>query len=205
MSLHTKVRGPHSNASAFAALTLLCQMNHGFLLSPNASCCLVPWCSGAAVFVAHRDASDSVHGHQLAHWLHNHLPAVQMYSHAAGLLGFDLIPDLTPQQFGSIVQPKVKQPDTDSFRCRRRLPSHICTSTCRCRSWVPVHCTITVYLWRLLRSFRPPLPFGVKRVQPTTRHPTVSSMALLIAGSELAFQPLLSTLGPLETPAWRQR
>lgn len=59
------------------------------------------------MFVAHRDASEPAHNRQLAHWLHNHLPAVAVFGHAAGLLGFDLIPDLTPQQFARIVSPKV--------------------------------------------------------------------------------------------------
>lgn len=62
--------------------------------------------AGAGVFVAQRDASDTIHNQQLAGWLHNHLPAVQSYAHAAGVLGFDLILDLTAEQFARVVKPK---------------------------------------------------------------------------------------------------
>ena len=65
---------------------------------------LIP--AGAGVFVAQRDASDTGHNQQLAEWLHNHLPAVQTYAHAAGVLGLDLIPDLTAEQFARVVKPK---------------------------------------------------------------------------------------------------
>ena len=58
------------------------------------------------MYVAQRDASDASHNQQLSEWLHNHLPAVQTYAHAAGVLGFDLIPDLAAEQFCRIVKPK---------------------------------------------------------------------------------------------------
>ena len=60
------------------------------------------------MLVAHRSAANPTHNRELAAWLHNHLPAVQVHGHAAGVLGFDLIPDLTAAQFGSVVQPKVR-------------------------------------------------------------------------------------------------
>lgn len=56
--------------------------------------------------MAHRDAGESAHNHALAAWLHDHLPAVQVYGHAAGLLGFDLLPDLTADKFGAVIKPK---------------------------------------------------------------------------------------------------
>ena len=59
------------------------------------------------MLVARRDAADVAHGRALAAWLHNQLPAVQVYGHAAGLLGFDLVPDVTADRFGRIVKPKV--------------------------------------------------------------------------------------------------
>lgn len=62
--------------------------------------------AGAAVLVARRDAADPAHGQALAAWLHNQLPAVQVYGHAAGLLGFDLVPDVTADRFGRIMKPK---------------------------------------------------------------------------------------------------
>ncbi len=60
----------------------------------------------------HVKALDSSDPHQLAQfaaWAHENLPAVQYLVHAAGLLGFDLIPDLTPSTFKDIIAPKVGQ------------------------------------------------------------------------------------------------
>lgn len=61
------------------------------------------------MFVAGRDAADPAHNCKLAAWLHSHLPAVQVYGHAAGLLGFDLLPDLTASKFGAVVKPKASR------------------------------------------------------------------------------------------------
>ena len=74
------------------------------------------------MFVAQRDASDTCHNQQLAEWLHNHLPAVQTYAHTAGVLGFDLIPDLIAEQFARVVKPKANAAAEDSScQCRARL------------------------------------------------------------------------------------
>ena len=60
------------------------------------------------MFVVHCDASDAGDSRQLARWLHNHLPAVQVFGHAAGLVGMELVPDLTPEQFSALALPKVR-------------------------------------------------------------------------------------------------
>lgn len=62
--------------------------------------------ASTAIFVAYRDASRPIHSAQLAAWLHEQLPAVQTYVHAAGVLGFDLLPDLSSQEFASLLAPK---------------------------------------------------------------------------------------------------
>jgi len=76
------------------------------------------------VYVARRDAADPAHNHVLAAWLHDHLPAVQVYGHAAGLLGFDLLPDLTADTFGAVIKPKASL--QISMRCWHLYPPQSC-------------------------------------------------------------------------------
>eukprot|EP00887_Chlorella_sp_A99_P003342 scaffold26.g3342.t1 len=61
---------------------------------------------GAAVFVVHRDAGQPSHGAGLAAWAHEELPAIQLLAHAAGVSGYDLLPDLTAETFASVAGPK---------------------------------------------------------------------------------------------------
>jgi 3-oxoacyl-(acyl-carrier-protein) synthase/NAD(P)-dependent dehydrogenase (short-subunit alcohol dehydrogenase family)/acyl carrier protein len=61
---------------------------------------------GAAVHVRACDAASARQCAELASWLHEHMPAVQVFAHAAGVLAFDLLPDLTPEAFAAVVAPK---------------------------------------------------------------------------------------------------
>lgn len=100
-----------------------------------------PWAhAGSTTFVAHRDASEPVHGRQLAHWLHNHLPAVQLCAHAAGLPGFNLIDDLTCEQFIQVVSPKVSchWPST-YMECQ-----HQATNLPNCMGHITLHSSLQV-------------------------------------------------------------
>lgn len=72
--------------------------------------------AGVAILVARRDAADPAHNRELAAWLHSDMPAVQVYGHAAGLLGFDLLPDLTADKFGALAKPKASHPGTTDAR-----------------------------------------------------------------------------------------
>jgi NAD(P)-dependent dehydrogenase (short-subunit alcohol dehydrogenase family)/acyl carrier protein len=61
---------------------------------------------GAEVHVVACDAGDAADCARLAAWLHESMPAVQVFAHAAGVLAFDLLPDLLPESFAAVVSPK---------------------------------------------------------------------------------------------------
>ena len=69
------------------------------------------------------DASDAAHGRRLARWLHNHLPAVQVFGLAAGLMGSDPLPDLTAGRFDGVALPKVCR-----FQCTAPSARHACAA-----------------------------------------------------------------------------
>jgi KR domain len=62
---------------------------------------------GTAVFVVACDAGDAAAAAAVRQWVRERLPAVQTYAHAAGALGHDLIPDVTPQAFLDVTRAKV--------------------------------------------------------------------------------------------------
>jgi len=61
---------------------------------------------GADVSVKVCDASDTASCAEFVDWLRECMPAVQVFVHAAGVLGFDLIPDMTEAAFEAVVRPK---------------------------------------------------------------------------------------------------
>ena len=58
--------------------------------------------SDAAVFVVAADAGSRPAMRRLIGWVHESLPAVQQYVHAAGTLGYDALADVTPQAFWDV-------------------------------------------------------------------------------------------------------
>ena len=62
-------------------------------------------------------------------WVHEALPYVQHYTHAAGVSGFSLLRDITPQEFKAVADPKAS-PGTGgiSVASKHDLPA----ATCRC-------------------------------------------------------------------------
>lgn len=62
---------------------------------------------GTAVFVVACDAGDAAAAAAVRQWVREQLPAVQSYAHAAGALGHDLIPDVTPKSFLDVTRAKV--------------------------------------------------------------------------------------------------
>lgn len=63
---------------------------------------------GSAVFVVKCDAGDASATAAVRRWVAERLPAVQTYAHAAGALGYDLIPGVTPQGFLDVTRAKVQ-------------------------------------------------------------------------------------------------
>jgi NAD(P)-dependent dehydrogenase (short-subunit alcohol dehydrogenase family) len=62
---------------------------------------------GTAVFVVGCDAGNAAAAAVVRRWVRERLPAVQTYAHAAGALGHDLIPDVTPEAFLDVIRAKV--------------------------------------------------------------------------------------------------
>lgn len=62
---------------------------------------------GARVIVKACDSADPEDCAALATWLREHMPAVQIFVHAAGVLRFDLLPDMSLESFSACVMPKV--------------------------------------------------------------------------------------------------
>jgi 3-oxoacyl-(acyl-carrier-protein) synthase/NAD(P)-dependent dehydrogenase (short-subunit alcohol dehydrogenase family)/acyl carrier protein len=62
---------------------------------------------GTSVIVKCCDASSSKACAALATWLRENMPAVQVFAHAAGIISFDLLPDMTREIFEASVLPKV--------------------------------------------------------------------------------------------------
>lgn len=62
---------------------------------------------GTAVFVVSCDAGDAAAAAAVRQWASERLPAVQTYAHAAGALGHDLLPDVTPKSFLDVTRAKV--------------------------------------------------------------------------------------------------
>ena len=65
--------------------------------------------NGTAVFVVKCNTADPKAAARLADWVREILPVVQTWAHAAGALGHDLIPDVTPDAFLKVVRPKVSR------------------------------------------------------------------------------------------------
>ena len=61
---------------------------------------------GTSVVVRQCDASSPEDCAVFAAWLRESMPAVQVFAHAAGVLAFDLLPDMTEAAFLSSVTPK---------------------------------------------------------------------------------------------------
>lgn len=61
---------------------------------------------GASVVVRPCDASKPEDCAALATWLRENMAAVQIFAHAAGVLSFDLLPDMSPEAFEASVLPK---------------------------------------------------------------------------------------------------
>ena len=62
--------------------------------------------SGTAVFVVQSDAASTQQSMHVCSWAHNHLPPVNVHAHAAGVAGYDPIPDMSPTSFAAVVAPK---------------------------------------------------------------------------------------------------
>lgn len=62
---------------------------------------------GTAVFVVKCDAGDAAAAAAVRRWVCERLPAVQTYAHAAGALGHDLLPDVSPESFLDVTRAKV--------------------------------------------------------------------------------------------------
>ena len=62
--------------------------------------------TGVPCFTVQCDAADPEAAAKLAAWVHDRLPAVQTFAHAAGVLGYDLIQDMSPEAFKRVVAPK---------------------------------------------------------------------------------------------------
>ena len=62
---------------------------------------------GTSVIVKSCDASSEEDCVVLARWLRENMPAIQVFAHAAGVISFDLLPDMTQEVFESSVLPKV--------------------------------------------------------------------------------------------------
>lgn len=61
------------------------------------------------------DASKYEDNQKLIRWLHESMPAVQFFIHAAGVLAFDTIADITRDTFNDVVAPKVCTAHFDNF------------------------------------------------------------------------------------------
>jgi KR domain len=85
---------------------------------------------GTAVFVVKCDAGISTAMAEVQRWVGERLPAVQTYAHAAGALGYDIIPDVTPQSFLDVTRAKVRH----RVIARTALPSVIEQPSCGCCS-----------------------------------------------------------------------
>jgi acyl transferase domain-containing protein/NADPH:quinone reductase-like Zn-dependent oxidoreductase/acyl carrier protein/NAD(P)-dependent dehydrogenase (short-subunit alcohol dehydrogenase family) len=62
---------------------------------------------GTSVVVKCCDASNPNDCTALAIWLRENMPAVQVFAHAAGVISFDLLPEMTQEVFEATVLPKV--------------------------------------------------------------------------------------------------
>jgi len=62
---------------------------------------------GTSVIVKCCDARSAKDCAALAIWLRENMPAVQIFAHAAGIISFDLLPDMTQEAFEASVLPKV--------------------------------------------------------------------------------------------------
>lgn len=61
---------------------------------------------GAAVFVVKSDAGCPSDSRRVMLWAHENLPAIAHFAHAAGVLGFDTLDEVTPEAFWAVCAPK---------------------------------------------------------------------------------------------------
>ena len=90
-----------------------------------------------AVFVVACDAGDVSAAAAVRRWVRERLPAVQTYAHAAGALGHDLIPNVTPQAFLDVTRAKVhRKSDLGGVACPYVIqsPTSHARSITECRS-----------------------------------------------------------------------
>lgn len=80
------------------------------------------------------DAAQEIQNEQLAHWLHDNLPAMKMHILAAGVVSFDLIPDMHPSTFHRVAAPKVSRWPIPSGRTLWPTMTH-CYQTSRAASY----------------------------------------------------------------------
>lgn len=100
---------------------------------------------GAAVFVVRCDAGSPGATAAVQRWAAERLPAVQTYAHAAGALGYDLIPDVTAQSFLDVTRAKVWFKTRDKFAHCRFCKASARTLHMHCALRAPV----TIHMLRL--------------------------------------------------------
>ena len=64
---------------------------------------------GAAVHVLKTDAGVASEMQQMLAWVHDNLPPVQQYVHAAGVSGFDMLNSMSSEALLEVCKPKVSQ------------------------------------------------------------------------------------------------
>jgi len=62
--------------------------------------------TGVPCFTVHLDTADPAAAAKLAAWVHDRLPAVHTFAHAAGVLGQASIREMSPEAFEQVVAPK---------------------------------------------------------------------------------------------------
>ena len=98
--------------------SISCRVSCGVLLSRQA--CLAKEelahfaTHGACCYIVQCDVAHSIETNKVMGWVHEHLPIVGKIAHAAGLLGYGSIKDMTTSGFWSVAMPKVMV----CIRCR---------------------------------------------------------------------------------------
>ena len=62
---------------------------------------------GMEIHVLQADSSDAASMRRLLEWVHENLPPIQHFAHAAGVAGLSMLQDLSYADFGSVVDTKV--------------------------------------------------------------------------------------------------
>ena len=63
--------------------------------------------TSSAVFMVAADSGDAAAMQHVTSWAHEHLPAVQNYIHAAGLIGLDSIAEVSEDRLWEVARPKI--------------------------------------------------------------------------------------------------